>query len=70
MPVIDWEAEGMPVVKKGFKYYWAVTAPLTLLVLASWGLAMLLPWKKWISGLIESPRTRGRDIELTGLNLD
>ncbi|KAH8772028.1 hypothetical protein F5882DRAFT_506105 [Hyaloscypha sp. PMI_1271] len=70
MPVIDWEAEGMPVVKKGFKYYWAVTAPLTLLVLASWGLAMLFPWKKWISRLIESPQTRGRDIELTGLNLD
>ena len=70
MPVIDWEAEGMPVIKEGFKYYWAVTAPLTLLVLASWGLAMLFPWKKWISRLIENPQTRGRDIELTGLNLD
>ncbi|PMD67668.1 uncharacterized protein K444DRAFT_606570 [Hyaloscypha bicolor E] len=59
MPVLDWEAEGRPVVKKGFKYYCAVTAPLTLLVLASWGVAMLFPWKKWISRLNESLPMRG-----------
>jgi len=49
MPVINWDAMDSPVMNKGFNYYWAVTLPLTLLVLASWGLAMLFPWKKWTS---------------------
>ncbi|KAL5322298.1 hypothetical protein ACEPPN_010270 [Leptodophora sp. 'Broadleaf-Isolate-01'] len=48
MPVIDWDENGQPKVKPAFKYYWAVTAPLTLSIFLSWGLAMLLPWHRWI----------------------
>lgn len=49
MPVFNWDGEGVPVVSKGFGYYWAVTVPLTVLVLVSWGLSMLLPWRDWMS---------------------
>lgn len=48
MPVFDWDSNGKPSVKPAFKYYWAVTAPLTLSVFLSWGLAMMLPWHRWI----------------------
>jgi hypothetical protein len=51
MPVIDWEGQGAPTTNKGFKYYWAVAIPLTICVLAAWSLAMVLPWRKWISNL-------------------
>jgi hypothetical protein len=36
MPVFDWDDYGAPVVRAGFEYYWAVTIPLTLVVLLSW----------------------------------
>jgi hypothetical protein len=49
MPVFNWDGNGMPVIKSGFRYYWLITAPLTMVVLISWGLAMLLPWRNWIS---------------------
>jgi len=55
----------MPVIKKGFSYYLAVTVPLTILVLVSWGVAMLVPWRKWISRLNGRSRTREHDTELT-----
>jgi len=64
MPVFDWDADNMPVIKNGFKYYLAVTLPLTILVLASWVAAMLFPWKKWISSLTGTPGTRGHNLEL------
>jgi hypothetical protein len=64
MPIFEWDANGAPVMKNGFRYYWAVTIPLTLLVLASWAMAMLLPWRKWLAktGLSKTPD--GQDIEL------
>jgi hypothetical protein len=63
MPVFEWDANGAPVMKNGFRYYWAVTIPLTLLVLASWALTMLLPWKKWLAKTGISKPSDGRDIE-------
>ncbi|KAG4432064.1 hypothetical protein IFR05_012459 [Cadophora sp. M221] len=65
MPVIDWDENGRPTMKPAFKYYWAITAPLTLSVFLSWGLAMLLLWHRWIpkfSGTRNKP-TNG-DIDL------
>lgn len=47
MLVFNWDGNGMPAIKPGFKYYWLVTGPLTVVVLMSWGVAMLLPWRIW-----------------------
>lgn len=49
MPVFNWDNDGSPIVKDGFKYYWAVAMPLTFLVFIVWAMAMLLPWRTWIS---------------------
>ena len=49
MPVFDWDGNGVPVIKTGFRYYWLIAGPLTILVLISWGVAMLLPWRIWFS---------------------
>lgn len=67
MPVFNWNEEGVPIVTKGFRYYWAVTVPLTCLVLVSWGLAMLLPWRDWLSNVKKS--TKGNDTELAVIGL-
>jgi hypothetical protein len=48
MLVFDWDGDGSPVIKSGFKYYWAVTAPFIIFVLVAWMLAILLPWKRWV----------------------
>jgi hypothetical protein len=64
MPVFEWGANGAPVMKNGFRYYWAVTIPLTLLVLASWALAMLLPWKRWLAKTGLSKASDVQDVEL------
>jgi Mg2+ and Co2+ transporter CorA len=64
MPVFDWDGNTL-IVKPGFKYYWAVTAPLTLFVLLSWSLAMLLPWKSWLSTIKGGRKALNRDVELT-----
>jgi hypothetical protein len=68
MPVINWDAVDNPVINKGFKYYWAVTVPLTLLVLASWGFATLFPWKQWISRIKANSGLRGYITGLTETN--
>ena len=47
--MFSWGDNGLPVANAGFKYYWAVTIPLTLVVLVLWAVAMLLPWEKWLS---------------------
>jgi hypothetical protein len=47
MPFFNWEQDDRPVIKDGFKYYWAIAIPLTLLVLAIWATGMLLPWQRW-----------------------
>jgi ABC-type microcin C transport system permease subunit YejB len=64
MPVFNWDADGTPVVRRGFKYYWAITLPLTILVLATWAVATLLPWKEWIVKKPGSPKAFENDIEL------
>jgi hypothetical protein len=50
MPFFAWDS-GSPTVGEGFKYYWAIAIPLTLVVLFLWGLSVWLPWHKWLSGL-------------------
>jgi len=47
LPLFNWDEGNFPVVKKGFKYYWAIAIPLTILVLVIWAVAVLLPWKRW-----------------------
>ncbi|KAG9228050.1 hypothetical protein BJ875DRAFT_529145 [Amylocarpus encephaloides] len=61
MPVIDWSQGPHPTVKLGFKYYWAIAIPVTLLVLVLWGLAVWLPWNLWLSHWF--PR-RGNESEI------
>jgi ABC-type microcin C transport system permease subunit YejB len=51
MPLFNWDGGDIPVIKKGFKYYWAIAIPLTVLVLLIWAAAMLLPWTRWIAGI-------------------
>ncbi|KAH7416743.1 hypothetical protein BKA64DRAFT_655996 [Cadophora sp. MPI-SDFR-AT-0126] len=63
MPVFDWDSNGKPFVKPAFKYYWAITAPLTLSVFLSWGLAMILPWHRWIFKLSGKKAVQA-DVEL------
>jgi hypothetical protein len=36
------------VVKESFKYYLAISIPVTVLVLLLWGLSVWLPWKSWM----------------------
>jgi hypothetical protein len=48
MPVSNWNGDGAPFVKDGFKYYLAVAVPLTFLLLTLWALAMLLLWMAWL----------------------
>jgi len=64
MPVFEWDVNGAPVMKNGFRYYWAVTMPLTLLVLACWALAVLLPWRRWLAKIGLSKASDGQDIEV------
>jgi hypothetical protein len=43
MPTFNWDEDGVPTINSGFKYYWAITIPVTLLVLFIWILARMLP---------------------------
>ncbi|TGO56087.1 hypothetical protein BOTNAR_0230g00180 [Botryotinia narcissicola] len=43
MPVFTWTPEGFMIIQKGFGYYWAVTIPLTLIVLMAWGVSIVIP---------------------------
>jgi hypothetical protein len=53
MPVFNWDETGTAIVKPGFKYYWAVSVPLTALVLLSWAITILLPWQSGIAKIRE-----------------
>ena len=68
MPFFNWDDDGAPVIKSGFKYYWAVTMPLTILVLTTWALGMALPWKKWFAKMFGFSKTHDsdKDNESTG----
>jgi hypothetical protein len=68
MPVFNWDGNGAPTIKPGFKYYLAVAIPLTILVLGIWALGMLLPWKEWLAKKTGSwTACRRREVELTRL---
>jgi hypothetical protein len=43
MFVFNWDGDGAPVMKVGFKYYWAVAVPLTFVVLVLWTLVTRSP---------------------------
>ncbi|THV53732.1 hypothetical protein BGAL_0043g00180 [Botrytis galanthina] len=60
MPVFTWTPEGSMIIQKGFGYYWAVTIPLTLIVLMAWGVSMLIPHRH--KGVLSD------DIELESLS--
>ena len=57
MPVFNWDGDGAPFVKEGFKYYLAMAIPLTFLVLALWAFLMLSP-------LLPKRRSRSKQPEL------
>lgn len=59
MPFFNWDNKDIPVIKDGFKYYWAIAIPLTGLVLLIWALAMSVSWRGWIARL----RPKVEDIE-------
>jgi hypothetical protein len=61
MPFFDWDSDGLPFVKQGFKYYWAIAIPLTVLVLVLWSLSLLLPWSQWWSRM--TTRSKQKDLE-------
>jgi hypothetical protein len=50
-PIFNWSDKGLPIANAAFKYYWAITMPLTLLVVVLWATAMLFPWNKLFSKL-------------------
>jgi hypothetical protein len=56
MPVFNFEGQGAPTINSGFKYYWAVSIPLRICVLVFWGLAMMLPWHRWVSTFRGKPK--------------
>jgi len=45
MPVFDADLN----LRTGFGHYWAVTIPLTLLVLSMWAITGVIPWKQLFS---------------------
>jgi hypothetical protein len=48
MPLFDWDGVDVPVIKSGFKFYWAIAIPLTLLVLLVWAAGMMVPWRRLV----------------------
>ena len=64
MPLFNWDGGSFPIVKGGFKYYWAFAIPLTVLVLLIWAAAVLLPWTRWIAGF---RRMKVSDIETANM---
>ncbi|PMD50749.1 uncharacterized protein K444DRAFT_547773 [Hyaloscypha bicolor E] len=54
MPTFNWDDDGVPTINSGFKYYWSITIPVTLLVLFIWILARMLPTR--IQSLITGNR--------------
>jgi hypothetical protein len=59
MPVFIWGNDNTLIVQDSFKYYWFVAIPLTLAVFIVWTIAMLLPWRVWLS----KSRSRLGDLE-------
>ena len=50
MPFFNWGVDGESVVKSEFRIYWAFAIPLTVMVVLLWTVAVMLPWKRWLSG--------------------
>jgi hypothetical protein len=60
MPLFNWDAEnGSSVLTARFKYYWAVTIPLTFVLILIWSLLLLLPWRRWIPTAWDTRRSGG-----------
>ncbi|KAF7951235.1 uncharacterized protein EAE97_002786 [Botrytis byssoidea] len=60
MPVFTWTPEGSIIIQEDFGYYWAVTVPLTLIILVAWGVSMVIPHRH--KGVLSD------DIELESLS--
>ena len=68
MPVFNWDGNGAPFLKEGFKCYLAVAIPLTFLVLAVWAFAMLFPWRMWLPMSKSWPEQPELSVGLTRIN--
>jgi hypothetical protein len=66
MPVFNWDDGDKPVVKPGFKYYWAFAITLTFGVFISWAMATFLPWSRWQHKSQARVRQTNPGVELSG----
>ena len=57
MPFFNWDGGDVPVIKNGFRYYWAIAIPLTVLVLLVWVMGVLVPWRR----LVQRSGSKRRD---------
>ncbi|KAH8686113.1 hypothetical protein BGZ60DRAFT_396910 [Tricladium varicosporioides] len=64
MPVFNWDVSGFPKAKVGFSYYLSITIPLTCLVLTTWALAMLLPWRRILDKHLKSEKSEHRELSI------
>jgi hypothetical protein len=67
IPVFNWDDNGAPAVRAGFGFYWAVTIPITLVVLLSWAFIMIAQWRRGFLKLRPGSKARGEEVELTGI---
>jgi hypothetical protein len=62
MPLVDW-SQNTPVVNPGFRYYWAVAIPLTLVVLLLWTVLTHKHYWKHIPRVWNRAKSTDYDIE-------
>jgi len=65
MPLFNWDGGELPVISRGFKYYWVIAIPLTILVLLIWIFVTLVPWASWIQRSKGKMEKKG-DVEAMG----
>jgi hypothetical protein len=61
MPVLDWEENGAPVIKPGFKYYCIATVASTVFVLLLWTLAKAISSTSRAKGMGPKAQKPGAD---------
>jgi hypothetical protein len=67
MPVFNWDEPNGPIIKKAFRYYFAIALPLTFCVLLIWAASMWLPWTKWMARVQTVKENRRADIEMADI---
>lgn len=68
MPVFDWDT-GTLVANEGFRIYWAIAIPLTLVVLLVWIVCMALPWGIWVKRFYNRRRSDTKKGGLRGIKV-